>query len=421
VALDAAGNVFVTGTSYNGSNADYATVRYTPVGAGPVLTVPANVVMAAPPRRCGATVAFAATVEPTDGPPPVIRYAVAGRRIQSPHAFAVGTSTVDVTATDAAGNTSRGNFCVMVNDVTLPVVRTRNVTVTLVNDTVSVRASQVDAGSFDACGIAQARLSRTFFSCADRGRVPVTLTLTDVHGNVASAPAVVTVVGRSTVPAIVVTPMGKAYTGGVATTLYLGYGPQAATLTATGGVSYVWRPAAGLSRATSANPVFRASKPGTFAYTVTVTNAYGCTAIQRITLRVVDARCGNRSDRVVVCHHGQELCLAPSAVGPHLANHGDQLGACPCTGDLARAAAPAPAEGSRNAVAAYPNPTADQITVSFRAAADGTAQVLIYNELGQQVAMLYEGPVSSGQRYELLFRTRELAAGLYVCHLVLNG
>jgi hypothetical protein len=177
---------------------------------------------------------------------------VAGRRIRSPHAFAVGTSTVDVTAIDAAGNTSRGSFCITVNEVTPPVVRTRNVTVTLVNGSASVTASQVDAGSFDACGIAQARLSRTFFSCADRGRVPVTLTLTDVHGNVVSAPAVVTVVGRSTVPAIVVTPMGKAYTGGMATTLYLGYGPQAAILTATGGVGYVWRPAAGLSSATRA-------------------------------------------------------------------------------------------------------------------------------------------------------------------------
>ena len=421
VALDAAGNVFVTGTSYNGGNYDFATVRYTPAMAGPVLTVPANVVVAAPPRRCGATVAFAATVAPTEAPPPVIRYAVAGRRIQSPHAFAVGTSTVDVTATDAAGNTSRGSFCVTVNDVTPPVVRTRNVTVTLVNDTASVAARQVDAGSFDACGIAQARLSRTFFSCADRGRVPITLTLTDVHGNVASAPAVVTVVGRSKVPAIVVMPVGFGYTGGVATNLYLGYGPQSATLTATGGVGYAWRPAAGLSSATSANPVFRASTAGTFAYTVTVTNAYGCTATQRVTLRVVDARCGNKNARVLVCHNGQELCLAPSAVGPHLANHGDQLGACPCTGNLARAAVPAPAEGSPNAAAAYPNPTADQTTISFRPAADGAAQVVVYNELGQLVATLYEGPVSGGQRYELLFQSRDLATGLYVCHLVLNG
>ena len=39
-------------------------------------------------------------------------------------------------------------------------------------------------------------------------------------------------------------------------------------------------------------------------------------------------------------------------------------------------------------MAVYPNPATEQATVAFRAQADGTAQVVVYNQLGQRVATL---------------------------------
>ena len=380
----------------------------------PMLTVPANIVVNAPATQCGATATFAPTATDNCAGATVVASPASGST------FAVGTTTVNVTATDASGNVSTGSFTVTVNDVTAPAVVTRNVTVTLVNGTAQVTADQVNNGSTDACGIASISLSRKLFSCATLGANPVILTVTDVHGNVASASAVVTVVGSIPTPTILVTPSSSVYTGGVATSLYLGYGAQSATLTASGGVSYVWSPATGLSSTTIANPVFTATTAGTFTYTVLVTNQYGCTATQRVTLRVVDARCGSK---VVVCHGGHEICISPNAVPTHLTGHtGDQLGACGTI--AARSSAPVAASGNASTateLSAYPNPAADLTTVSFRAAIDGPAQVVVYNELGQRVATLYQGTVTGGQVYELPLRSQSLATGLYMCQLVLNG
>ncbi|MDF7812055.1 T9SS type A sorting domain-containing protein [Hymenobacter sp. YC55] len=69
----------------------------------------------------------------------------------------------------------------------------------------------------------------------------------------------------------------------------------------------------------------------------------------------------------------------------------------------------------------YPNPTTGPITVSFRPVQDGAAQVRVYNQLGQQVASLYEGKVRQGQHYELPLHSEKLSAGLYTCSLLVNG
>ncbi|UOG73188.1 SBBP repeat-containing protein [Hymenobacter tibetensis] len=69
----------------------------------------------------------------------------------------------------------------------------------------------------------------------------------------------------------------------------------------------------------------------------------------------------------------------------------------------------------------YPNPTVGQASVSFRPVQDGAAQVLIYNQLGRQVASLYNGVVHKGQRYTLALDGQQLAPGLYTCSLLVDG
>lgn len=261
----------------------------------------------------------------------------------------------------------------------------------------------------------------------------------------ASAPAVVTVLGSIPTPTIALTPASSVYTGGVASTLYLGYGPQTVKLTAAGGTSYTWSPAAGLSSKTGASPVFTATTAGTFTYAVTATSASGCTATQRITLTVVDAGCGNgngNNTKVLVCHNGHEICISSNAVDAHLTQHADdRLGPCNAAASAARAsgaAAAAPANAPATLTAnedapaptaalaatellVYPNPIVDQATVSFRSPLDGNAQVQVYNLLGQCVATLYRGTVANGEPYSFSFDSRSLPTGLYECHLMLNG
>src|SRR5690606_11072856 len=106
----------------------------------------------------------------------------------------VGDNTVTLTITDSNGNTYSATAIVTVEDVTAPVVVTRNITIQLdATGKTSITAADIDNGSTDACGIASMTLDKSNFDCGDVGANTVTLTVTDVHGNTDSATAIVTV------------------------------------------------------------------------------------------------------------------------------------------------------------------------------------------------------------------------------------
>lgn len=390
----------------------------------PALTVPAGLRALTSADQCGAAVPFAATA--TGAPAPAITYAIGAQAIAPGYLFPVGTTTVTATATNSCGTDSR-TFTVTVRDQQAPTVQTRNLAVALVNGTATITPAQVDGGSFDACSVASLALSQTTFSCANIGANTVTLTVTDVHGNVARQPATITVTGTIPTPAIAVTPSSTVYTGGVPTTLYLGYGPQSLTLSASGGARYQWSPAAGLSSASIANPVFTATAAGRFTFTLTATSASGCTATKSITLTVIDARCGPKNDKVNVCHKGQVQCLVVKDVADHL-SHGDQLGTCaPTKGAPAMASALQARPPAAEALAApllleaYPNPFTEQTVLRFRPISTGPARLQLYNALGQVVQTLYEGPVRAGQLYQFTIGGAALPQGLYTSRLQVGG
>lgn len=104
-AVDAAGNT--------GSATFNVTVQDT---TAPTIAVPANRVLEATGAD-GATAAFAATAtDSVDGDVTVTSSLASGSM------FPLGTRVVELTATDAAGNTSAGSFTVTVRDTTAPVI-----------------------------------------------------------------------------------------------------------------------------------------------------------------------------------------------------------------------------------------------------------------------------------------------------------
>jgi gliding motility-associated-like protein len=106
----------------------------------------------------------------------------------------VGANTVTLTATDASGNTTSATAVVTVRDQVGPTVVTRPVTVQLnAAGQATITAAQVNNGSTDACGIASVTVNPSTFTCANLGANNVTLTVTDVNGNVSTGTAVVTV------------------------------------------------------------------------------------------------------------------------------------------------------------------------------------------------------------------------------------
>ncbi|MGE5521139.1 MAG: T9SS type A sorting domain-containing protein, partial [Candidatus Dadabacteria bacterium] len=102
-----------------------------------------------------------------------------------------------VTITDENGCTATSQpLTITVQDVTAPVVHTKNITVSLdASGSAVVTAADVNDGSTDDCFIEATgyNLSKSTFNCSNIGANTVTLTITDASGNVASATAIVTV------------------------------------------------------------------------------------------------------------------------------------------------------------------------------------------------------------------------------------
>ncbi len=67
------------------------------------------------------------------------------------------------------------------------------------------------------------------------------------------------------------------------------------SLDASGGVSYLWRPPVWLSDSTTCNPLFDASAPGVYTYTVIVTDANGCSSENTVSIRVKELNCESDS------------------------------------------------------------------------------------------------------------------------------
>ncbi|GAB3578806.1 hypothetical protein GCM10027345_18070 [Hymenobacter daeguensis] len=408
----AAGTYSVTVTDANNCRATtQATVTEPPLEM-PQISCPASMSVASDAGTCGAIVTYTAPVG-THSCRNVSTALTAG--LPSGALFPVGITTVAYTVTDDAGNSSSCSFAVTVSDLTPPTVLTQDVTVTLAGGTASITAAQVDNGSSDACGVASLSVSPSTFTCANSGANAVLLTVTDANGNSATGPATVTVLGGNPSPGITVTKSSAVYTGVGPNTLVLGYGAQSATLTASGGVSYAWSPAAGLSNASIADPVFTPTAAGTYTYSVLVTNEYGCAATASVTLTVIEARCGNKNDKVTVCHNGHEICISPNAVDAHLTGHpGDVLGACPPSAWSKMAGA------ASTELSIYPNPSSALTTVSFRMPMDGQAQVRIYNQMGQLVSTVFEGAAKTGEVRTVALDSQPLPAGVYQCRLITN-
>ena len=184
--------------------------------------------------------------------------------------------------------------------------------------------------------------------------------------------------------------------------IYIGYPPYSTQLNATGGVSYSWSPTEGLSDPNIADPIAQPEVSTT--YTVTVTDANGCSATDEITVNVIDVRCGKNNNKVLVCHKGNTICISPNAVQTHLNNHGDYLGNC---GDQL-VTLPTEYELHTN----YPNPFNPTTRIDYSLPFDSKVNIQIFDVLGREVVTLVNDNQRAGY-YTVDFNASNLTSGIY--------
>lgn len=105
----------------------------------------------------------------------------------------LGANTVNFTITNDLGISANTEVIATVVDEIPPVVMTKDISVILENNIVTIVAEDVDDGSFDNCGIAEMYLDITEFDESNLGHNTVLLTVVDVSGNSASKSAQVIV------------------------------------------------------------------------------------------------------------------------------------------------------------------------------------------------------------------------------------
>lgn len=193
--------------------------------------------------------------------------------------------------------------------------------------------------------------------------------------------------------------------------VYKGYLPLACVTlngTATGGsgnYSYRWN-----TGATTAT--MQVCPAVTTTYTLTVTDAAGCVTTDQVTVNAVNVTCGNKNDKVLVCHNGHEICIAANAVPAHLA-HGCSLGSC--SSKTSKGSVPRFAAATLQAV---PNPFTEVTSLDFTLSADGNFTLEIYDLKGMLIGNAVSGQAKANERRSVEVNGSQWAKGVYMARLV---
>src|SRR5690606_3340522 len=184
-----------------------------------------------------------------------------------------------------------------------------------------------------------------------------------------------------------------------------GYGPEeSATLAATvsggaGGYTYLWSTGdteAGIT----------VSPEETTVYTLTVTDAAGCSALQEVTVEAEDILCGNDRffNKIQICYKGKTLCL-PEIAAEQLLRIGATLGSCGNSGGP-----------EISDVFIFPNPVLRNTYVTLESNMDTAVVVQLYDQRGNQVYS-EEKSVNAGSN-KIGLDLSGYRRGIYICKII---
>lgn len=144
-------------------------------------------------------------------------------------------------------------------------------------------------------------------------------------------------------------------------------------------------------------------------YTITVTDANGCSESTTIEVDVIDVSCGNNPNnpKVEICHNGRTRCVSQNAVQAHL-NHGDTLGSCENSNEV-----------FITQLRIHPNPVRDNLNLRLRLNRAAPVHFMVYDFYGNMVFESQE-QLNSG-RNDLTYNLDNLNQGLYILKVIADG
>jgi hypothetical protein len=154
-------------------------------------------------------------------------------------------------------------------------------------------------------------------------------------------------------------------------------------------------------------------------YYVTLTDDTLCTATDSVFVQVVDVRCGDNGNKVLVCHippgnpaNAHTICISPNGVPAHLA-HGCHLGTC---------AAPPDSSGIDGLVMQVtPNPMNEQASVSLTSTTDQHVRVRVVDAMGRQLLILMDAAVPAYTPVTMPLNDHAIPSGISVVWVEVQG
>lgn len=392
---------------------------------------PANQTLYLAAQECTKSVTYTATA--MGSPAPVISYSFTGATTASGtgtgsgQVFNRGITTVTIQAVSSAGNASC-SFTVQVLDTLRPVINCPaaqnlchkpgniyTIPSLSAGDNCAIKSIAYTISGATVRSGSGANASGIF----NPGTSVIQWRVTDVAGNVSTCVTLVKVNNPLTVSIPDTYPL---LIWGKANTLYIGFGPTCAPLVAipSGGTPYAGISGYRYSWSNGGSAIATLACPpsiaGSYTFTVTVTDAAGCTATASKTIQVVDARCGPGNNEVLICWFGSsQSCLKKWQAALALYyGIGAQVG--PCNSNLLTQTATKPftqevAAHPFTGITVFPNPSSHGFTLRIDPERTGNVHIKVYDAVGRAIEQ-FRGP--SGRAY--LFG-QQYRPGVYVVEI----
>ena len=396
------------------------TVRFAndaqPLQPGGGITAPANIEVSTDPGTCTASNVQLGS--------PVI----AGTCFQSvtnnaPAVFPRGITTVTWTLLDYQGNVSTAKQTITVTDAEKPLIQApaaQYFCATASNYTIP---SPVYRDNCSLAGIMYSITGATVRSSTgdnasglyNSGTSTITWRVLDMSGNASTA---TTTVHVSSSFQATINDSNALDQGVNANTVYKGYDPASSlelsvSTQGTGPYTYRWSNGA-------TTPSITVSPSAATNYTVTVTDAAGCSVQASKTINVEDVRCGNKNDKVMVCHvapgngNSKSLCISSNAVASHLKN-GSYLGSCSnVTAPIVHRAenTSSKVNSDRMSVTTFSNPTSAQFGIVVHSS--NTKEKVYFRVYSADGRLLKFRTVNANQRFNF---GSNYMAGIYLAEV----